>query len=442
MDEKTIEIPKELPSEITEKYTVEENTFKQEVSDNPKDRIEVIIGDDKQTDFKPQVKIQRWDNEVNFSIRAEEHPDAVVEVESEVIKYITPEYEVHQYDKPGASENGGFEFEWILKSKPSSNVLIATVQTKGLDFFYQPELTQQEIDDGDSRPENVVGSYAVYHSTKGVMNDVVGMEYKVGKAFHIYRPKVTDANGNEIWGELNIDVQNGFLVVTIDQAWLDSAVYPVIVDPTVGYTSIGASNSALYDDPTGAIEDFGRRGNLFTGIDGEITSLSLYISNDHSSDTNSIAIMINQKDSVAANSHGQTGIAEDTSVADAEFEAWKTITTSINVTAGNTYIINATASGPDSVGATNNAKFDANGVDRLSEQFTNASIPAGYAAAKEDPWTDSVDSGSNQYSIYATYTATGGSLIKTHNGLAIASVKTVNGLAIASVKTVDGLTNV
>ena len=36
----------------------------------------------------------------------------------------------------------------------------------------------------------------------------------------------------------------------------------------------------------------------------------------------------------------------------------------------------------------------------------------------------------------------GGSLIKTINGLAIASVKTINGLAIASVKTVGGLTNV
>lgn len=36
----------------------------------------------------------------------------------------------------------------------------------------------------------------------------------------------------------------------------------------------------------------------------------------------------------------------------------------------------------------------------------------------------------------------GGSLIKTVNGLAIASVKTINGLAIASVKTYNGLTNV
>lgn len=36
----------------------------------------------------------------------------------------------------------------------------------------------------------------------------------------------------------------------------------------------------------------------------------------------------------------------------------------------------------------------------------------------------------------------GGSLIKTINGLAIASVKTINGLPIASVKSWNGLTNV
>src|SRR3990167_8342358 len=161
------DLPEELPVEITDKYTVEGNTLKQEVKDNPKDRIQVEIGDSKQVDFKPQVKIIRWDNEVNFSLRAIEDPNATVEIEKDVIKYITPEYEVHQYDKPDAGEDGGFEFEWVLPQKPASNALQATIQTKGLNFFYQLPLIQQEIDDGASRPENVEGSYAVYHVTKG-----------------------------------------------------------------------------------------------------------------------------------------------------------------------------------------------------------------------------------------------------------------------------------
>lgn len=216
-------------------------TYKEDVKLDPKDRIEVEVGDSKQVDFKPQVKIMRWDNEVNFSMRAEEKEGAEVVEEEGKIKYITPEYEVHQYSKPEAGEDGGFEFEWVLPKKPASNVLTATIQTKGLNFFYQPALTQEEIDEGASRPENVVGSYAVYHKTKGGMNDAAGMEYKVGKAFHIYRPKAIDAKGTEVWGELNIDEQNGLLKVTIDKDFLDNAVYPVTVDPTFGYTTVGGT---------------------------------------------------------------------------------------------------------------------------------------------------------------------------------------------------------
>lgn len=245
-----MDIPQNLPKEITDKFQIANNTFSRDVKDNPKDRISVEIGDSKQPDFKPQAKIMRWDNEVNFSLRAEEHPDATVETQGKTIKYITPDYEVHQYelDTGEIGEDGGLEFEWVLPSKPASNVLAATIQTKGLDFFYQPPLTQQEIDEGAVRPENVVGSYAVYHATKGGMNRSDGMEYKVGKAFHIYRPKVTDANNNSVYADLNIDEQNGTLTVTVPQDFLDNAVYPVIVDPTFGYTSIGASeNYADFD---------------------------------------------------------------------------------------------------------------------------------------------------------------------------------------------------
>ena len=35
-------------------------TYQQVIKDNPKDRLEIIVGDDKQPDFKPQVKICRW----------------------------------------------------------------------------------------------------------------------------------------------------------------------------------------------------------------------------------------------------------------------------------------------------------------------------------------------------------------------------------------------
>lgn len=159
-----------------------ETTYNIEVKSNPSDRIVVEVGDVLQPDFKPQVKIKRWDNEVNFSMRAEEHPEATVEEVDGVIKYITPKYEVHQYEKPEAGEDGGFEFEWVLNEIPESNVLTTTIQSKGLNFLYQPALTQEEIDSGSSRPENVIGSYAVYHSTNK-NNKVVEWNTKQVKHF-------------------------------------------------------------------------------------------------------------------------------------------------------------------------------------------------------------------------------------------------------------------
>lgn len=218
-------------------------TFTKLVKDAPEDRVEIEVGDSKQPDFKPQLKIMRWDNEVNFSMRAEEKAGATLLQENGVIKYITPDYEVHQYDKPDASEEGGFEFEWVLKAKPATNVLSATIQTKELEFFYQGELSTEAIKRGDIRPNNVVGSYAVYHKTKGRMNDAAGMHYKSGKAFHIYRPKAIDANGVEIWADLNINEVQGILTVIVPQKFLDEAAYPVIVDPTFGTTAIGATQN-------------------------------------------------------------------------------------------------------------------------------------------------------------------------------------------------------
>jgi len=143
-------------------YRKKNNTFIYEGSNNKKDLLEIEIGDIKQPDFKPQVKFKRWDNEVNFSIRAEEHPKAKIVLEGKKIKYITPEYEVHQYDSTNSEEESGFEFEWILNNQPKSNILKATIQTKGLDFYYQGELTEEDIKLGKERPENIIGSYAVY----------------------------------------------------------------------------------------------------------------------------------------------------------------------------------------------------------------------------------------------------------------------------------------
>ncbi len=376
------QIPSKINQKLLSRFVVSNNTFSRNVKDNPKDRITVEIGDSKQADFKPQVKIMRWLNEVNFSMRAQEHPDAVVETEGKLIKYKTPEYEVHQYelDPSDIGEDGGLEFEWVLPSKPSTNVLTATIQTKELDFFYQPPLTQEEIDQGAKRPENVVGSYAVYHKTKGGINRADGMEYKAGKAFHIYRPKVKDADGSEVWGELNIDEQKGELTVTIDQTWLDKAVYPVVVDPTFGYTSIGGSYNywSEYADLT----------NGFTlSEDGDVESISVYMHDENGNGPKNVIMGLYD------NTRNLLATTGEATVPLNETGDWftGTIASPYSATVG-TYGLAFRQDGEIY------KKYDT-GTGRTNLDFLGA-----YAASMPDPLNN--DSTQNEISsIYATYTA-------------------------------------
>jgi hypothetical protein len=220
---------------------------------NPKRRIEIEIGDSKQPDFYPQFKTKHWDNECNFSIRLKDDTYEADNIRlrtragKQIVEWQKGIKTARFYELDGF-EDGGFEIEVEFSEKPDTNVIEYTLETKELDLFYQPPLTQEEIDAGSIQPDDVVGSYAAYHKTKK-HNRVGGKEYRTGKAFHIYRPKAVDSNGTEVWCELNID--DDLLTVTVPQEFLDTAVYPVIVDPTFGYTSAG-----IYAEPIADNFDF------------------------------------------------------------------------------------------------------------------------------------------------------------------------------------------
>jgi len=244
-----------------------DTTYKVILKDDWKDRVEIEIGDSKQPDFKPQVKIERWDNEANFSVRMSDLDGGVAKQQGERINYQKGDIEIDFFETENA-----FKFDYIIKKKPQINKLIFSIQSKNVDFFYQPELTQKEIDDGCLRPENVVGSYAVYMTNPGT-NWVGGKEYKVGKVAHIYRPHLYDSNGLEAWG--NLHIENGIYEVTIPQDFLDKAVFPIKSNDTFGYESVGGSDLGLTDD----------RAYMFVGdhslpgYDGTVSDINVYIRN-------------------------------------------------------------------------------------------------------------------------------------------------------------------
>ncbi len=145
--------------------------------------------------------------------------------------------------------DGNLEWSAVLNQKlpGNRNSITFDIETEGLDFFYQPALTQAQIDSGYNRPDSVVGSYAIYRSA-GSGNYPNGKNYMTGKVGHIYRPYAFDAEGDTVWCVLFIDTVAGTMTITLPNNYLKNAVYPVTIDPQFGNTAAGASESSSIPD--------------------------------------------------------------------------------------------------------------------------------------------------------------------------------------------------
>jgi hypothetical protein len=131
-------------------------------------------------------------------------------------------------------DNGRFEYDIILNKAPESNRFCLAIEGwEGFDFFRQPDTFG---------PDMLRGSYAVYRK-EGVVSSSA---YRVGtgKLCHIHRPKIIDARGRRVWGDIRID--RGVLTLTVPEGWLADAAYPVTVDPVIGSTPVGAYSSYPY----------------------------------------------------------------------------------------------------------------------------------------------------------------------------------------------------
>jgi hypothetical protein len=124
-----------------------------------------------------------------------------------------------------------FEYDCILNREPESNVI--TLLMEGADrfnFFRQPDFLKDSL---------LAGSYAVYKK-ETLMGE------GTGKLCHIHRPQIIDSRGRRCWGD--VSVVGNELHITIPENWLSGAKYPVIVDPTIGTTTVG-SQTAWEQDP-------------------------------------------------------------------------------------------------------------------------------------------------------------------------------------------------
>jgi len=373
-------VPKKivLSPEIRADFDFLSNTF---ISKDKEPEVEV--GDIKLANFEPQVKIKRWGNEANFSIRLLDAApgQATLAVDKEKVVWAKGDREAHFYAQGFGVDNGAFELEVVLLSKPTSNVISFSIQSKLLKFLYQPPLTQQEVDAGVSRPEKVVGSYAVYHATRGNMHpsEAEAAKYKVGKAFHIYRPRVTDAVGKETWAALSIDEQAGTLAITIDQGWLDAASYPVSIDPTFGYTTKGSSGTI-------GTANYIQAGKFAASEAGTVTSMTAAVFAKVTSGNIKYALYKNSDKSLV-------GDTEEWTVTSA-YDDWKTLDIiSGGAITATDYDLAFWPSGEDELW------YDASGGTTYYDDQAYDGWPDPYA---QTAWS------TPRFSIYCTYTAGGG----------------------------------
>lgn len=362
-------------------YTKSKNTYFAKPKDDPKDRIELEVGDSKETEFFPQQKIMRWDNECNVSFRlVHDELNPTVSKQGDKIKWQGEKVEAEIYPL-----EEGQEFEIILKEKPLSNVVQFTIEDKDVEYFYQPELTAEEIADGAERPENVVGSYAVYAKTPK-HNYVGGKEYKTGKIGHIYRPRIEDSKGDWVWGELKIE--NGLLSVTIPQEFLANAVYPVrhAAGLTFGYETGGSSET--YGNANYLL------GSVFTspaGANATVDKLTAWVGDSFSTHEFKCVLVLHSNLNIVTN-----GITNVGAKGAESGERWRdaVFATPPTITENTAYVL---------MGVENDGwvfwSYDTGDADQGHTDTTNS------FSSPTSP-TDASHS-TNKYSIYATYTAGG-----------------------------------
>jgi hypothetical protein len=240
-------------SEIKDKYTLSGNTFKTKKKD--KYDIQTSIGEGSGSDFIPNMSINRWDNECSLKIIPQlswlDKKDSSLSIEGNKIKLKLndgkKEYHFYEIPEDGENPEGSYEFEVVLNQKPLTNIVEFDVEAKGLRFLPQPELTEIEKDSGCYRPTYLDNSWAIYHESKKG-NIINGVNRKAGKFGHILQPKIRDALGNWVYGKLDINIISGKMTIEIPDDFMYSAVCPIFVDPTLGYTTVGGTNSGVGND--------------------------------------------------------------------------------------------------------------------------------------------------------------------------------------------------
>jgi hypothetical protein len=156
------------------------------------------------------------------------------------------------------AEDGTFKWDIEYAKKP---VNLAPewdiVCSPGLMFRCQTPPPAEMLKGTLPIPERNFNSWTVHCLQKGHYKSREGktlVNYQTGKLLQIYRPVCTDADGKTAWADILIE--NGKFRVTLPQDFMETARYPITLDPTFGHTASGTYNGG------------GSTGAIYTGANG------------------------------------------------------------------------------------------------------------------------------------------------------------------------------
>jgi hypothetical protein len=296
---------------------------------------------------------------------------------------------------------GSVEYDIILTSKDQ-----LPTETREDCFVFRFDVTHPsnlswhyqgiEVGEDEYRPDNVKDSFALYFDRAGRFTSPGGSEfvnYESGKYAHCYRTKILIPGESEpYWGRLWKEGDELLVGVPFEavNAW-NPSLGELVVDPTFGYTTIGATQST-----TTALLANVLSGYTHTASTGDtLTALTAAIKENAGAPGVSVEIALYTMSGGLPNARGTLNSITATSTM-----GWREVSgLSESMTGGTEYTIglgNGSATFPRAIAR------DVMGTNPISGDTTNSTI--------QNPWNHDAY-GSTLASIYGTY-AVGGTLLK------------------------------
>ncbi len=365
-----------------------------------------IVGDEASAHFRPTIRHRKWGEEAWCAYGLKTAKNISPAFNGKKLEWVDAQADIKSVffplDADETKEFGGSEFEVHIGSKTalantlsSKGTLDLHFETNGLTFTKQLALTPEQLaHPGNYRPDHVVNSWAAYHSSRSQ-----GDKYRTGKAFHLFRLKAIDANGKWTWLDADIDEASRLLKIQID-SWFSTAAYPVVIDPTLGYTTIGGSDVSNSGSIIHAFGETGTAGYTMSE-NGTLTAINLYCSDNGSSGMHVTLGVYNQ-----GTNYPGTKFAVASEISIVTTIAWFTASASGSLVSGSKYWL---AMNHDLGGAQMGMKYDS--VSQAMK-FIASTYTAG---AIDDPYPGSASTFDGKISSYLDYTAAAsGNLFRPH----------------------------